>query len=238
MAKPSEDWNVRPHGPLTSLGENLFTVVGELHMPLGESRRRMTIARLADGRLVIYSAIALDRDAISRLEALGTPSFLIVPSAVHRLDVAAWKKRYPSLVVVAPPGARDKVAEVVAVDCSEVDFHDPRVELSVVAGTAGQEFSLMVQTETGKTLVVNDLIFNLPVLKGASGMMMKLLGFGPGKPHMPKLVMMKLLRDKRAVRNQLETWADTAELERVLVSHGGPIEAPKATLRELAQSLT
>jgi hypothetical protein len=140
--------------------------------------------------------------------------------------------------VVAPPGARDKVAEVVPVDLTAVDFGDPRVALSVVAGTAGQEFALMVQTETGKTLVVNDLIFNLPALKGASGLMMKLLGFGPGKPHMPKLVMMKLLKDKRAVRGQLERWADTAELERVLVSHGGPIEAPQATLRQLAEELS
>jgi plasmid maintenance system killer protein len=53
----------------------------------------------------------------------------------------------------------------------------------VVARTAEQEFALMVHTEIGKTLVVNDLIFNLPVLKGASGPMMKLFGVGPGKPN-------------------------------------------------------
>lgn len=54
------------------------------------------------------------------------------------------------------------------VDATEVDFADPRVELSVVAGTAEQEFGL----------------------------------------------------------------------ERVLVSHGVPIETPQATLRQLAQALT
>ena len=38
-----------------------------------------------------------------RLDALGTPRFLIVPSAIHRIDAQPWKARYPDLEVVAPP---------------------------------------------------------------------------------------------------------------------------------------
>jgi hypothetical protein len=60
MAKPNMEWKVLPHGALNRIGSNLITVTGQLHMPLGDYPRRMTVVRLDDGRLVLYSAIALD----------------------------------------------------------------------------------------------------------------------------------------------------------------------------------
>jgi hypothetical protein len=235
--KPNETWKVQPHGPLTQLSSNLFTVVGKLHMPLGESTRRMSVVRLSDGRLAIYSAIALHESEMRKLEALGTPSYLIVPSDIHRLDAKVWKARYPLIKVIAPLGSLGRVREIVPVDASDVDFGDPRVTLSVVPGTNEQEFSLSVQTDTGTTLIVNDLIFNLPSLHGVGGALMKLMGFAPGRPSMPKLVMKKLIKDKQAVRAQLENWANMAGLERLLVSHGAAIDQPQGALRELAGAL-
>ena len=237
MPKIHHEWKVLPHGPLSALGRDLYTVEGELKMPLGESRRRMTVVRLRDGKLAIYSAMALDEPQMTKLLALGQPTYLIVPSANHRLDIAAWKNRFPDLTVVAPSAARAQVAKVTPVDLTQVDFGDPRVELSVVAGTGEQEFALMVETESGKTLVVNDLIFNLPELEGAGGMMMRVLGFGPGHPQMPKLVMLKLIKDKAAVRKQLQSWAELDGLQRIMVSHGRPIEEPRGTLLTLAAAL-
>lgn len=237
MPKIHQEWKVLPHGPLTAVDRDLYTVEGELKMPLGESRRRMTVVRLRDGRLAIYSAMALDEPQMAKLLALGTPTYLIVPSDNHRLDIAAWKKRFPDLTVVAPSGAREQISKVIAVDATQVDFSDPRVELSVVAGTGEQEFALMVETGSGKTLIVNDLIFNLPRLPGAGGVMLRVLGFGPGHPQMPKLVMLKLIKDKAAVRRQLQSWAEVPGLQRIMVSHGQPIEAPQKTLLELAHGL-
>jgi hypothetical protein len=54
---------------------------------------------------------------------------------------------------------------------------------------------------------------------------------------MPKLVMKKLVHDRSAVRAQLEAWANVGDLERVLVSHGGPIDNPRSTLLVLADGL-
>jgi hypothetical protein len=235
--KPNETWKVLPHGEIERLSENLYTVVGKLRMPLGESSRRMTIARLAGERLAIYSAIALDEPRMRELEALGRPAYLIVPSAIHRIDAHPWKERYPQLVVIAPAGAREKISEVVAIDATTADLGDPRVTLDVVPGTDRRELAMTVETATGvgtkKTLVVNDLIFNLPRIKGVAGWGLRLLGFGPGHPTMPKLVMRGLVKDDGVVRDQLRAWAD-AGFERILVSHGAPIENPRQTLLELA----
>jgi hypothetical protein len=232
--KPHGKWEVLPHGSLERLADNLYTVVGKLRMPFGTTPRRMTIVKLADGRLVIYSAIALNEEQLARVEALGPPAFLVVPSGIHRLDVKPWKDRFPELTVVAPAGARDRIGEVVGIDATAVVFGDPRVKVEAVPGTEAGELAMLVETDTGKTLVVNDLIFNLPAMKGLAGFGMRMLGFGPGHPTIPKLVKRKLVKDEAAMRAQLERWAELAGLERILVSHGEVIENPRETLHELA----
>ena len=231
--KPHETWKVLPHGDIEKLAENLYTVVGKLRMPLGETPRRMTIAKLVDGRLVIFSAIALDEARMQKLEQIGRPAFLIVPSGIHRIDAKPWKDRYPDLDVVAPEGAIARIGEIVPIDSSSCDLGDPRVRIDEIPGTAGGELAMTVQTDTGKTLVVNDLIFNLPKMGGLAELGLRVLGFGPGHPTMPRLVKRKLVKDERAVQQQLHDWA-LAGFERILVAHGAPIEKPRETLLELA----
>jgi hypothetical protein len=79
MTKPFQQWTVLPHGKLMQIDENILTVVGEIHMPLMDLPRRMTIVRLTDASLVVFSAIALDADEMSALEAYGRPAWLVVP---------------------------------------------------------------------------------------------------------------------------------------------------------------
>jgi hypothetical protein len=137
-----KEWTVLPHGALNRLEKDLLTVVGDLPMPLGTFPRRMTVVRLPDSRLIIYSAIALDEPEMRALEGWGRPSYLIVPSDIHRKDAKIWKDRYPGLFVVTPAGARDKVAEVVPVDATSVDFDDPNVHFVTVPGTEQHEAAL------------------------------------------------------------------------------------------------
>src|ERR1700684_1544644 len=93
MTASFQTWKVLPHGKLTEVAENILTVVGEIPMPIGGLQRRMTVVRLADGRLVIFSAISLDEDEMLALEDYGRPTFLIVPNSHHRLDAKTWKDR-------------------------------------------------------------------------------------------------------------------------------------------------
>src|SRR5262245_12459689 len=104
MPKPFTEWTVLPHGKLVQLDDGVLSAFGTLHMRLGEYPMRMTVVRLQDRRLVIYSAIALDEGDMETLEAFGTPAYLIVPNELHRLDAKIWKDRYPQLLVVAPAG--------------------------------------------------------------------------------------------------------------------------------------
>ena len=234
MSKPNETWTVAPHGDLEKLGENLYTVTGRLEMPFGETTRRMTVAKLANGRLVIYSPIALAEPQMQQLEALGAPAFMIVPRANHRMDIKGWKQRYPEILVVAPAAVKEDIEEVIPVDQTSADFGDPKVVLETVPGTGEQEMSLMVETASGKTLAVADLIFNLPPIDGLAGLGLKILGFGPGHPKQPKLVKLGLIKDEDAMKAQFMRWSNDGALERILPAHGLPIENPRDVLREIA----
>jgi len=238
MTTPHRHWKVLPHGKLKAIDDGILTVVGELRMPLMRLPRRMTVVRLHDSRLVVWSAIALDDTEMATLDAYGRPAFLVVPNAHHRLDARAWKARYPQMLVVAPPGARAKVAKVVPVDTAAPDFGDTDVEFTSVRGTHEREAALVVRTPNGATLVLNDLVGNIRRRSGIEGRLLGLTGFGGRTPRIPRVAKLALVEDADALRGQLLQWADIASLQRILVSHGEPIETNvRQTLRDLADSL-
>ncbi|MES1177491.1 MAG: hypothetical protein ABUL62_24425 [Myxococcales bacterium] len=238
MPKPFTEWTVLPHGKLSRLDDNLLCVTGDLHMPVGDFPRRMTVVRLHDGRLVVYSAIALDEAEMQALESFGEPAFLIVPNDIHRMDAKIWKDRYPEARVVAPAGVRKQVEEVVPVDETAPNFGDPQVKFITVPGTEEHEAALVVRTWSGTTLIVNDLIWNLDDRPGFGGWLFRVLGFTGSEPRIPTMVELREIKDKDALRGQLERWARIPGLNRIIVSHGKIVtrDAP-AVLDRLAESL-
>jgi hypothetical protein len=238
MTRPFKQWKVLPHGKLSEVDANILTVTGEIHMPLTNFPRRMTVVRLNDSRLVIYNAIALDEEEMAWLESYGRPAFLIVPNDHHRLDAKIWKDRYPALQVTAPAGARTRVEQTVLVDTTIPDFADPSVEFVTVPGTRGHEAALVVRTPNGTTIVLNDLVGNIRHDSGYDGWLARLAGFAGDAAQIPKVAKMMLIEDQGALRAQLLEWAEREPLKCVLVSHGSPIEEnPRQTLRDLATSL-
>jgi hypothetical protein len=238
MPQPFTEWKVLPHGKLTAIDSEMLTVTGDIPMPVGNFKRRMTVVRLQDSRLVIFSAIALDDDEMHGLENFGTPAFLIVPNDHHRLDAKGWKDRYPAIQVIAPAGVRDKVEKAVRVDATSADFRDPNVTLIAVPGTGERELALEVRRADGTTLVLNDIVGNVRDASGFGGWMLRLMGFAGDQPQVPFPIKLVLVKDKAALARQLRQWAELPSLKRILVSHGSTIDDdPCGALRKLAASL-
>jgi hypothetical protein len=223
---------------LTGIDGGILTVTGLIRLPLVELERRMTIVRLKDGSSIIYSAIALGEAEMSRIEAFGTPRYLIVPGDAHRLDAAIFKQRYPRLEVLTPPGALKRVSKAVAVEATSADFGDPAVSWHVVAGTNGHEAALVVRRASGTTLILSDLIGNLRRKGGFEGWMLHVMGFGDDEPRIPTVEKLLMVRNKAQLRQQFLEWAAIPDLGRIIMSHGEPIETgPAAALRRLADTL-
>jgi hypothetical protein len=239
MPAPFTEWKVLPHGELRQVDQDILTVTGRIHMPLTDLPRSMTVVRLRDRRLVIWSAIALDPSEMDALETFGTPSFLVVPSDHHRLDAKIWKDRYPALQVIAPPGARDKVEELLTVDATHGDFDDPAVTFLCVPGTDRREAALVISSPDGTTLLLSDLVANVRNAHGLQGWILRMMGFAGDHPQIPKPMKAGVIDDASAVRDMLLEWSQLPSLRRILVSHGDPIdERPDDALRALAASLS
>jgi len=231
MPKPFEEWTVLPHQPIEKLEDNLWRVEGRVD----QLRRVMVVVRLADGRLIIWNGIALDEPEMKELEAWGRPTFLVVPNALHRLDARIWKKRYPGLTVVAPPGAKKKIEEIVAVDRSDVDFGDAAVTLTFPECTRAREALLTVKHAGGTTVVINDLVMNMRHGPGFGGFMFRMMGFTSDKPKVVPATKLLLVKDKPGLKTLLQQLAATPDLKRVIVSHGDPIvDGPAEALRHAA----
>ena len=95
MAKLNHEWKILPRGRVKTVDERIVTVEGEIPMPLGNFPRRMTVVGLSRNRSAVFSAIALDEAAMGEVEAVGKPTFLIVPNGHHRLDAARVEEALP-----------------------------------------------------------------------------------------------------------------------------------------------
>jgi hypothetical protein len=236
MAKPFETWTVCPHGPIEKVTENLWRVAALV--PGAPFPRTMIVGKLSDGRLVIHNGIALGEPEMKELQAWGTPAFLIVPSGAHRLDAKIFKDRYPGMRVIGPRGAKKKIDEIVKTDAAEGDFGDPDFRYELVDGTGEGEGALIVRSKSGTTLVLNDVLMNMQTLPGFGGFMMGLFGFTGPKPKVSGPARMLVVKDKKALRADLEKRATTPNLIRIEVGHGDAITSnPAGALRNAAATL-
>ena len=229
MPKANRTWTVLPHQPIEELEENLWRVVGTLgNMPL---KRVMTLAKRADGGVVVHNAVPLDDASMKRLDSWGKVTALVVPNGYHRLDAPAFAERYPDARIYCPAGSRKKVEEVVRVDGTYEDFPaDDSVSFVSLEGTAQHEGVMIVKSPGGATLVFNDVIFNMKNLPGFTGFVFRHIMQSTGGPRVSRVGRWFLAKNKRALRAHLERLADTPELARVIVSHGAMVEDDAAAM--------
>jgi hypothetical protein len=223
-------WTVLPHKPVEKLAPNLWRVSGNM----GKTQRQMVAAKMADGRLFIHNAIALDDAEMAELEAWGEPGVIFVPNGFHRMDAAIWKQRYPKAKVICPAGSQKRVAKIVTVDgVTEAAPSDATVKLSRLDGCAIEDI-LEVTSESGVTLTFCDAVLNMPKL----GFPMSVFLGPTGTISSPRVMRLMGIKDKKAFASHLERLAATPRLERLTFGHGKPItDDPAGALRSVVTQL-
>ncbi len=222
MPKCFTTWTVLPHDPIEKHSDRLWSVSGK--MP-GGNQRRMTVARRQDGGLVIHNPIALEAAAMRELEQFGTPAFLVVPNAFHRMDSFIYKQRYASAAVLCPSAARKKVAELVDV-AGHLDEmpKDESVELFHLRGMNQREGALRVRSDGRTSLVFNDTLLNIPKRGGPLGFMM-----GPtGLLSVPRFARWMLMKSGPELKAHLAELCASPGLSHVVPGHGDVIQTDAA----------
>ena len=230
MPKTFTTWTVLPHEPTEKIADNLWRVEGHL----GTTQRQMVLARDAKGDVTVHNAIALDEPEMKALDAWGRVAVIFVPNGLHRQDARIWKDRYPEAKVVAPAGARKKIASIVPVDATCEDApRDETLTLHALDGCPG-EGVLEVHSGDDTTLVFCDALLNQPVRGGIWGFFLA----PTGRPSVPRIVRWMGMKNRAALASHLDRLAATPGLRRVLVGHGKPIDVdPGAALRTAATDL-
>ncbi|MCA1829080.1 MAG: hypothetical protein ABR567_02700 [Myxococcales bacterium] len=228
-------WTVLPHDPIEKLQPNLWSV--ESALPKSPIRRRMGVARFAGGQLVFLNAIPLDDPSMKEIESWGAPSFVIAGNGFHRLDLAAYRARYPQLKILSHPVAAKRVAQITPVDgWLELLPRDAGVRLENIGGGAE---AVCVATSGGQATLAfpGDLLANQRPLRGIGGLIASLAGF-VGDLRVPRLMKWIGVKDKRALREHLLKLADTPGLQRLFTCHGPVISIdPAGALRKAALAI-
>jgi len=80
---------------LERFGEELWTADGPIVTVMGfDFPTRMTVIRLSDGALFIWSPVALSRELQRAVEVLGPVRHFVAPNSLHHLFIGEWQTAY------------------------------------------------------------------------------------------------------------------------------------------------
>lgn len=226
MAVCHTTWKVLPHRPIEKIDDRLWRVEGKMD---SGTKRIQSIIRLDDGRLLLHNAIALDEAEMAEIDAWGEVAAILVPNAFHRMDCRIMSERYPRAKVYAPAGAAKAVGKATAVHGTFADVpSDAHVRVAHLPGVKEKEGVVEVQGSSGLSLVLNDMLLNVPD-QGFP----KNIFLGPmGRLSIPRFARVFFVSDKAAVRKEIERLADIHPA-RLVPGHGEDItESVSERLRE------
>ena len=189
-----------------------------------ELGHRMCVARLASGRLWVHSPVRIDPGLAAEVDALGEVDHIVAPSVMHDLYLDGWLDRYQTAVFHAPPGLATR----------HPPLRQPRLLGSDPPGAWNADFDqelaggiprlneVVFLHRPSRTLLVADLIFNLP--RGASLVQRALQSANgvAGRPAVSRLFRLQV-RHRAALRRSLDrilAW----DFDRLLPGHGTILE--------------
>jgi hypothetical protein len=211
---------IYPYHPLKSLATNLWQVEGTLANGLP---RNMTVYRLADGRLLLYSVVAMHAADLEALEKLGRPAILVMPHDRHQMDAPFYKQRYPEIRILAPEPRHPRK---VPVDGDLGELAELGIKAYVLPGTTYHEVVLELPVEggtSGVALCTTELLGNISGLRGLMGALLRLLGPPGGGLGVARVVRWREVSDRQRARAWMTSMAERPDLRMVLVGHGSPV---------------
>jgi hypothetical protein len=210
-----------PHGPINFIDDGIFVVEGRWKRSAFE--RKMTIFRLGSGEIAVHSAIAMDEAGMTALEAIGQPSWILVPNSLHSSDASWYGERYPSAHVLVPAAKRTKLFEKVRRIDGSLDDDWPealRGELAIVPLHGTRIGEVAIVHLPSRTLVLTDAVFNyrgkdLPLVARMIMRANRAYGrFGPSR-----IFTSFVIDDRDAFLGSIDALLEH-DFDRVIMSHG------------------
>jgi hypothetical protein len=164
----------------------------------------------------------MDGSLRAAIDALGSVHTIVAPNLLHQRWLGDAKQHYPDAQVLAPSGLREKRPEISI--ARELTSGPVTAELSATLVDGAPKLSeLVLFHEPSKTLIVTDLVFNIPEASGMTWLILKVFSRALGRVEQSRLLRM-LTKDRGAAGRSLESIL-RLPFERVVPAHGDVIEA-------------
>jgi hypothetical protein len=185
---------------------------------------RMTVCRLADGRLFVHSPIALEtvKEALDRL---GEVAYAVAPSFIHHLFMAPFLEAYPGAQLYVSPKLVERRADLQA---QGVLGDDPpphtwgdTLDQAVVKGSRIMDEVVFLHRPS-RTLILCDLC---ECVHSDAPWPWRLLGRAAGiyEHHGPPVDMKLSFNDRAALKSFVQRVLDW-DFDRIVLSHGNLVE--------------
>lgn len=212
---------------LTPFGTNIWIAEGPaivammgFHYPT-----RMGVIRLADGRLLVWSPIALTDALMAEIDALGPLKALIAPNDLHHMYLQDWAAAYPNASLYGAPGLAQKRPDI-AFDDELNDTAPPlwkgEVDQVVMRGNTITTEVVFFHRPSG-TVLFTDLLQQMLAgwFRGWRGIVAKLDLIQGSEPRVPRKFRLAF-RNRKLARKALDRilgWP----AQKVLMAHGTPV---------------
>ena len=185
---------------------------------------RMTVVRLAGGRLWLHSPIARSPELAVDVAGLGTPAFVVAPNRFHHLYAGEWQAAHPSAEVHVAPGLAAKRPDLAP--CATLGASPPPGWADALDQTALEGWPLANEVvffhRASATLIASDMAFHFGAESAPLTRFLFRLSGGYGRLSTTVLERL-LVRDRAAFRRSLDrvlAWP----IERIVVAHGAVLE--------------
>jgi len=185
----------------------------------------MTVLRLKNDELLVYSPVRMSEQCRETIQTLGTVTHIYSPNLFHHLYVAEWLEAYPTAKFHAPKNLAKKRPDLQIHKTHEEGAEpswDGIVDVFPIRGFRLEE-SVLLYRPTG-TLIVADLVHNVGQPKGAwTVFYTKMMGFYD-RVAMSRMIRWLSFSDKKAVRQSIDSILQQP-IKGLIVGHGLPLES-------------
>lgn len=183
----------------------------------------MTVLRLGDGSLLLYSPIAMTPERRAAIEALGPVAHLYAPNLYHHLHIGEWATAFPAARLHAPSGLALKRPDL-RIDRALNAVPEPAfagcVDELRIDGFRLEESVLVYQP--ARTLVVADLVHNIGQPQDSwTKIYTQAMGFYD-RVALSRMIRWTAFRSRAGARRSLDDLL-ARPFDRLIVGHGAPV---------------
>jgi hypothetical protein len=196
---------------------------------------RMTVVKMAPGKLALHSPIPIDDGLAQAIAALGEVTLIVAPNNFHHIYLRKANERYPQAEIWGAPGLPQKKAGLVFTGLLDKGTRPPWSDVLTpffLDGAPGMSETVFIHRPS-KTLIAVDSFFNLRSAKNGFSRFMLKFTSSYGKAAQSRIWRM-MVKDKKAMAESTRPLL-AEDFERIVMAHGAVLsEDAKPTFEKAA----